>query len=252
MELQIASSGIFIFEFIARGKAVHGQCRNQVIFPQPYGVACGPEVGVDALDKALPFIDMFRRMETEWNQRWRHPVVGSGGHPFPDGQGVGVFCINPAFIEGGVYRASINPYVKVTYMVWHPPTVSRDEVIAEIRSNVLALSQTDGWLRENPPQINAPATREPWDPFETAESDEGVKVLKNAFKELTNREVVISGLKAVCDCTWFSKEGIPSVLIGPGNTDCGVHGDNEYIIARDVIEAAKLYAAFIIDWCGVE
>lgn len=252
MELQIASSGIFVFEMIVRGKAVHGASRNQVIFPQRYGLACGQEVGVDALQKALPLIDMIYRMEQDWNLNWRHPVVGSGGHPFPDKQGVGVFCINPAFIEGGVYRASINPYVKVTYMVWHPPTVKREDVIAEIKKNVSALASVDSWLRENPPQINAPAIRPPWGAFETPESTEGVCVLKNTFKNLMNRDVTISGFKAVCDCTWLEKEGIPSVIIGPGNLGYGVHGDNEFVPVRDVIAAAKLYAAFIIDWCGVE
>jgi acetylornithine deacetylase len=94
LELQTASSGIFVFELIVRGKAVHGACRNQVIFPQRYGLASGQEVGVDALQKALPIIEMIYRMEQDWNLNWRHPVVGSGGQPFPDKQGVGAFCIN--------------------------------------------------------------------------------------------------------------------------------------------------------------
>jgi acetylornithine deacetylase len=42
LELRIASSSIFMFEFIVKGKAVHGACRNQVIFPQPYACRAGP------------------------------------------------------------------------------------------------------------------------------------------------------------------------------------------------------------------
>jgi acetylornithine deacetylase len=112
LELRIASSSIFMFELTVRGKAVHGKCRNQVLYPQPNQLPSGPSVGVDALEKALPFIEMFRRMEFEWNHRWKHPVIGSGGHPVKDSQGVGAFCINPAIIKGGIYRASINPFIK--------------------------------------------------------------------------------------------------------------------------------------------
>lgn len=252
LELRIASSSIFMFEFIVKGKAVHGACRNQVIFPQPYGVPCGPEVGVDALDKALPFIEMFRRMETEWNQRWRHPAVGSGGHPTPDSQGGGVFTMSPCFIEGGIYRTSINPRLKVTYYVMHPPTVPRDEVIAEIRQNVAALAQTDGWLRENPPEVVAPSPRKPWDGYDTPEDCEGMVALKKTFKETFGRDAVITGLRAVCDCTWLGKEGIPAVLLGPGSTSQGVHGDNEHVYIANLVKCAKLYAAYMMDWCGAE
>lgn len=252
LTLLTASTGIFMFEFIVRGKAVHGACRNQVIFPQPYGVPCGPEVGVDALDKAIPFIEMFRRMETEWNQIRRHSVVGAGGYPSFDTNGVGVFCINPSFIEGGIYRSSINPYVKITYYIWYPPTRTMEEVIAEIRSNVAALAQTDAWLRENPPEIIAPSPRKPWPPFETPQDHEGIKVLQKSYKDVMDMEIVISGFKAVSDCTWLNLEGIPSVLLGPGNPSDGVHGDNEFIKIDELIKAAKIYADFIINWCGVE
>jgi acetylornithine deacetylase len=252
LELQTASSGIFVFELIVRGKAVHGACRNQVIFPQRYGLASGQAVGVDALQKALPIIDMIYRMEQDWNLNWRHPVVGAGGQPFPDSQGVGVFCINPAFIEGGIYRASINPYVKITYMVWHPPTIRRETVIEEIKKNVAAIASADSWLRENPPEVNAPAVRAPWDPFATPESCQGVKALQDTMKKLSGKDATISGFKAVSDCTWLERAGIPSVLLGPGNLGYGVHGDNEFVPIRDVIEAARIYAAFVLDWCSAE
>jgi acetylornithine deacetylase len=222
------------------------------MFPQHYGLPSGQEVGVDALHKALPFIEMFYRLEQDWNLNWRHTVVGAGGHPFPDKQGVGVFCINPSFIEGGVYRASVNPYVKLTYMVFHPPTIKRQHVIDEITRNVQALASVDSWLRENPPELKAPFLRQPWDPFEVSEDHEGVIALKQAYQTIMNKCVIISGLKATCDCTWLCREGIPSVLIGPGNMSYGVHGNDEFVPVQDVIEAAKLYATFMLSWCGSE
>lgn len=248
LNLLTASTGIFMFDLIIRGKSVHGSCRNQVIFPQPYGVMAGSEVGVDALDKAIPFIRMFRRLEDQWNMTWRHSVVGSGGVDFMDGQGVGVFCISPVFIEGGVYRASINPIVKITYYVWYPPNKTIDEVIAEIKRNIDAQTQLDYWLMENPPEFIAP-TRKPMPAFETPLDNDGVKMLRDVYRNVMGEDASVSGLKAVCDCPYFNREGVPSVILGPGCSFCN-HGDNEFIYIENIIKAAKVYAAAAIDWCN--
>ncbi len=247
LDMLAASTGVFMFDFIVRGKSVHGACRNQVIFPQPYGILAGSDVGVDALEKALPFIYMFRRLENEWNQAWKHPVVGSGGSPFYDSQGIGVFCINPCFIDGGTYRASINSYLKITYYVWYPPTKKIDDVIAEIKSNVL-IWLNDAWLRQILPKSLLPAIRKPLPAYDTPLDLDAIKVIKQSYQEVMGKDLTISGLKAVCDCAWFNSEGIPSVCLGPGCSFCN-HGDNEFIEIDKVIKAAKIYAGFVMDYC---
>ncbi|GAI37482.1 unnamed protein product, partial [marine sediment metagenome] len=35
----------------------------------------------------------------------------------------------------------------------------------------------------------------------------------------------------------------------PGSIGNAVHGENEYIMIDDVINAAKVYASSIIEWC---
>jgi acetylornithine deacetylase/succinyl-diaminopimelate desuccinylase family protein len=249
LEIHIASVSLFFFEIIIPGKAVHVCARNQAIFPQNYGVKCGSEIGVDALEKALPFIDLFYRLERQWNLRWRDKIVGSGGHPTKDQQGVGVFTINPNLIEGGTYLGSMPGYVKLTYSVWHPNSIPPETIWEEIRSKVNALASTDDWLKEHPPVINMPVLQL-WKGFDTSEDHIGVKMLKDSVKEVVCHEAVISAFRAVCDATFLSDNGIPSVVFGPGGVNCAVHGDNEYIPLSDVITAAKVYTSFIIDWCG--
>ncbi len=56
----------------------------------------------------------------------------------------------------------------------------------------------------------------------------------------------------MADCTWFNQGGVPSVLLGPGNAADGGHGDNECVRIDDLVTAAKVYAGFIMDWCGVD
>lgn len=248
LEIHIASVGLFCFELTIPGKSAHICSRNQIMFPQPYSCESGHGVGVDALEKALPFIDLFRRLEKQWNQRWRDPILGAGGHPVSDNQGVGIFTINPSLIEGGTYLASVPGYIKLTYTVWYPNSIPVESIWDEIKKAVNALSSTDDWLKTHPPILNVP-TLQNWKGFETSEDELGIRILKNSYKDATGDDAVISGFKAVCDATYLNKNGIPSIILGPGGLGYGVHGDDEYIPIEDVIKATKIYASFIVDWC---
>jgi len=249
LEIHTTSAGLMLFELTIPGKAVHASCRNQVIYPQHYGMESGPSVGVDALKKALPFIDLFYRLEDEFNFQWKHPVIGAGGHPSYDSQGVGTFIINPSIIQGGSYRAAVCGSVTITCYVLHPYTVPQEEVIKKIKTAIEAQAATDSWFDENPPILKLPV-RPPWRPFYTASDHLGIAKLRESVTQVLGKQAVLSGFRAVCDATYITELGIPTVVFGPGNLSCGVHGDNEYIQIDEMVQAAKIYAAFVMDYCG--
>lgn len=249
LEIHTTSSGFMLFELTIPGKAVHSCCRNQVIYPQDIGMQYGPSVGVDAIKKALPFINLFYRLEDELNVQWRHPVMGAGGSPLHDCQGVGTFTINPSIIQGGGYRAAVCSSVTITCGVSHPYTVSQDEVIKKIKGAIDAQAATDSWFDEHPPVLKMPARR-PWRPFYTSLDHPGIARLKESATQAIGKQAVLSGFRAVCDATYLTELGIPTVVMGPGNLSWGVHGDDEYILIDEMVKAAKVYAAFTMDYCG--
>ena len=250
-EIHIKSPGVFFFELVIPGKEAHTSARNQVLFPQRYGLPWGSKVGVDAIIKAVPFIELFQRLEIQLNERWRDQILGGGGYPEPiDQQGVGIFTINPSFIEGGTYLGAVPGYCKITYCVWYPYWLKDEEVVEEIKKHVAALASTDDWLRENPPQVNFPVVQR-WRPMvEVSPDHPGVKCLASSFKDVFVREAVISGFKAVADSTFLSEEGIETVLFGPGSIAYGIHGPDEFVPIEDVIQCAKIFAFMALDWCG--
>ncbi len=251
-ELHVESPGVFLFELEILGKGTHTGARNQVIFPQRYGLDTGSSIGVDAISKMKMFLDLFERLELQWNQRWRSPVLGGGGYPRPnDKQGVGLFTINPSFIEGGTYLGSVPGYCKLTACVWYPSWVELDKVIAELQERVDALAQTDDWLREHPPQLRAPVMQS-WGPTKISVDHEGVKTLAASFEEVTGKEAIHSGFRATCDATFLNENGIPALPFGPGDLGTGVHGPNEYVPIAEVIECAKVYAITALNWCNQE
>jgi acetylornithine deacetylase len=249
-EIHTESPGVFLFELHIPGKSAHTASRNQVIFPQRYGIDVGPEVGVDAISRMKMFLDLFERLELQWNQRWRSKVLGGGGYPIPkDKQGVGLFTINPSLIEGGTYLGSVPGYCTLTANVWYPSWMKIEEIIAELQERVHALAQTDDWLRDNPPQLRAPVLQS-WRPFRVSVEHEGVKVLSSSYKEVTDEQAIHSGFRATCDATWLNENQIPAVTFGPGGLELGVHGPNEYVPIDELIRCAKVYAITALNWCG--
>jgi acetylornithine deacetylase len=249
-EIHTESPGVFLFELTVPGKSAHTASRNQVLFPQRCGIESGPAVGVDAIEKMTMFLDLFRRLEIQWNHRWRSKVLGGGGYPIPrDKQGVGLFTINPSFIEGGTYLGSVPGYCKLTANVWYPSWMTVEEIIKELDERVQSLARTDDWLRENPPQLKAPVLQ-CWRPFKVDVDFEGVKTLALSFEEASGHEAVHSGFKATCDATWLNENGIPSVTFGPGGLELGVHGPNEHVPIDELILCTKVYALTAINWCG--
>ena len=249
-EIHTESPGVFMFKLTVHGKSAHTAARNQVIFPQRYGIDAGSSVGVDAVSRMKLFLGLFERLELQWNHRWRGRVLGSGGYPIPaDRQGIGLFTINPSLIEGGTYIGSVPGYCTLTCNVWYPSWITVDEVIEELSERIHALSQTDDWLREHPPTFEAPVYQS-WRPFKVSLEHEGIKMLAESYRQATGEIAVHSGFKATCDATWLNEKGISAVTFGPGGLEMGVHGPDEYVPIDELMRCTRTYAAMILNWCN--
>jgi len=250
-EIHIMSNGMFFFDLTVHGKSVHSSCRNQVIFPQRYGLNAGSKVGVDAIAKTIPFIEMFQRLEVDWQHRWQEKtkLLGGGGYPLhEDNEGVGIFGLTPSIIQGGTYVGSVAGYCKVTYCVFHPPWVTAEKLFRELEEHVKSLASTDDWLAKNPPEFKGPLLKlDAMKPISTNHT--AVKIAMSSFEEATGRKAVVSGFKAVCDATIFTNAGIPTIIFGPGSVDMGAHGPDEHVPIQDVIDVAKTGALMALNWC---
>ncbi len=51
----------------------------------------------------IRFLKYFYDLEEQFNHRFRDPVIGVGGNSSHDKQGIGVFTINPSFVENEEY-----------------------------------------------------------------------------------------------------------------------------------------------------
>lgn len=249
-EIHVESPGVFFFELKIRGKEAHTGARNQILFPQRYGLPSGSDVGVDAIQKAVLFIQMFQRMEVENNHKWKSATLSGGGYPVPsDMQGLGFFTMTPSLMKAGEYLGAVPGYASITYVVWYPNWLKEEDVAMEIKRRVLSLSETDDWLKENPPEFVYP-TLQHWKPFKTSLDHEGVKLLGSTHEEVLGKRPVFSASRFVSDGTFFQEMGIPSVLIGPGGLNMSIHGPDEYVPIEELAACSKTYALFAYRWCN--
>jgi len=58
------------------------------------------------------------------------------------------------------------------------------------------------------------------------------------------------GFAAVDDAAFLNRAGIPAITIGPGDLRVA-HAANEYVAIDELVDAAKIYALSIVEWCGV-
>ena len=235
LSINTASPGLVVMHVKVKGKAAHISMRDELIRAGGQGAA----VGVSAIDKAFLLYQALLKLEEEWGQTKHHPAYTRPGH----------FVIFPEAIQGGdIAAASIPEECSMTYIIWHPPQDTAESVSAEIQAHIARFVQTDPWLRENPPEVYVPLFSQP--PFETSPDEPICKAAAAASEAVFSRPANLYGSAFDCDAGWIRKAGIPTIVVGPGTPEVA-HGFNEYVVIEDLLDAAKLYAMTIVEWCGI-
>ena len=72
-----------------------------------------------------------------------------------------------------------------------------------------------------------------------------------AVQSATDQPASFECMPTPSDANFFAEKGRPVIICGPGNLfGNGVHGLNEHIEIQSLVDAAKTYAAFLIDYCS--
>jgi acetylornithine deacetylase/succinyl-diaminopimelate desuccinylase family protein len=235
LSINTASPGLALMQVKVRGKAAHISMRSELIRPGGLGAA----VGVSAIDKAFLIYQALLKLEEEWGQTKRHPAFTRPGQ----------FVLYPEVIQGGdLIAASIPEECYMIYIIWHPPQDTAESIAGEIRAYISRFVQSDPWLRENPPEVYVPFYS--WPPFETSPEEPICKAAAAASEALFHRPAVLYGSAYTSDASFIRQAGIPTIVVGPGTPEVA-HGFNEYVLIQDLVDAAKLYALTIVEWCGI-
>jgi len=157
------------------------------------------------------------------------PYVG------PESFFVGIF-------QGGDFYNRWTNSCKVMGTRRYGPENSYANVLAELRAMAAQVEQETGARVA----LNLIPVR---DGFRVAENEALVVALREAYREVTGRELPLVGSRMVGDAAIFTKEGkIPALYHGPGGT--GAHADLESVPIAELVRAAKVYVLTALDYAG--
>lgn len=231
-QIYTASVGVMEMKWKVRGKSCHVGMRREVIRDG----GAGSEVGVDAIEKGMIIYNAIKNLERQWGQSKSHPQY-KPGH----------FCINAATVKGGTGPSFVAPDMEMSYAITYPPQDSSSTVQKEISDCVYNACQNDPWLKENPPEITWIFD---WPSFNTDMSQDICQCVQASTKEIVPDGGNFSGFIAVCDASFMGEYEIPVVVMGPGESKY-LHSISEKLNISQLLDAAKIYAMAIINWCGV-
>lgn len=225
MKVQPGSIGRIWFEIKVKGKAAGIQRRFE---------------GVNAIDLGYIVTRIVSEFEAERLASISHPL-------YPDIKS-SIPCMIGQFESGTYYSAFPDSCVLKGSMATVPGEDSnavKDKFVAFVKRRA---GEEHPWLKENPPELIY--TGYFAEPSEIPTDSPIVKVLSGNFESLMGCPPDISGRQGAADIRFMNKYGnTPTVIFGPGLTE-QMHANNEYVLVDDYINAAKILAATVIDWCG--
>lgn len=200
-------------------------------------------LGVNPIDKAIYVIRELKKFDEKRRRNVMYP-------PLNDYIGRGTQLLN-TYIESGKKDnlTDVPPECIIGFGLTFPPPEDIDKLVKEVETEVKRISECDPWLKENPLEL------------EWIQGTQGVDVP-------IDHPVVVTTMDAIEDVTLtrpfsnplYSKSdvrtpmliaNIPNVGFGPLAGDLATTGGiDEWVDLNDYIEAIKVTARIIVNWCG--
>jgi acetylornithine deacetylase len=224
MDILVAMRGSVYGRIMVPGRAGHAE------MAQPHWTEGG---AVNAISKATKIVQMLDTLAEEWRTRpdRQHKYIG------PD-------FVLATGIHGGEWEVTYPEKTEIHFGVMVAP--KRGSPIEEIRARLAELAQSDPWMAANPPQLK----HGPW--YYGAEVAENEPIVRAGEATLTDIGIPprLMGFGSLTDAIHlinYSK--IPTISIGPDMET--IHGVDEFIELRQLVDVARAIALIVMRWCGV-
>lgn len=236
LEVQGQGGVITFWIKIKSPEVYHDAVRHKMIH------AGGGVAAANTIEKMCKIIEGMQELERYWGVMKRYPKMSPGAN-----------TINPSVIEGGRNPIFIPDECRIWYTAHFLPNEDVDDIKKEITQHVMNVAKADLWLKNHPPEITwggESLVREKGEIFPSAHIDENnpyVRLLLQTRERVLGKKPEVSIWPSVSDAGWFSKFGIPSAICGPGKIE-EAHIINEKVSIKELLDAAKLYAAYILNF----
>ncbi len=237
LKIQGQGGAITLWIKLKSDRVYHDGTRRKLIH------AGGGIEGASMIEKACKILIGMQDLEKYWSVMKKYPGMPPGAN-----------TINPSVINGGRNPAFIADECKVWYSIHFLPNEKVEEVKKEVSTHIEKVSESDPWLRNNPPKLEwggnslFKGTGEVFPSAEIEIENCFVQSFIKNYEDIFGKNPKPSIWPSVSDAGWFSEFGIPVVICGPGRIE-EAHSVNEKVEIDQLIKAAELYASYIINFC---
>jgi acetylornithine deacetylase len=223
-KIVIGSQGLLLGKIKVRGKACHSTIKWQ---------------GINAIEKMIRIIDELGLIEKEWSYSVREP-------------GLGPALISVGRIAGGTEVNCIPEECEIYFNVIYLPMQSDEKgrgtkVKQEIEERIALVCQGDVWLAEHPAEIT-------WlneiTPSIIDQNHNLVKIMKSVAEDALENDVEV-GMGELPSMSRIMNDlaNMPMIMFGPGSIE-QAHAIDEWCSVDQYLQAIKILAMFIVEWCG--
>jgi acetylornithine deacetylase len=203
----------------------------------PAHAARASHLGFNAIDAAVEVLAALRRHEAQLNEN-PPPPYDAFEHPIN---------LNPGVISGGDWPSTVAAACTLSCRIGLYPGQDPEEARAGVEAAVAEAVAASPHLAENPPRVR-------YDGFScegsvVGEGEPLVQTLSGAYARLHGERLPALATTATTDARHFIRMGIPAVCFGPRGEQ--IHGIDERVSVRSVVESAQVLGLFIRDWCGL-
>ncbi len=224
--------GEIYFDIDLVGKSAHICNRNKTIWPQKNAAE---QVGVNAIDKMLKLLEEFRELERNWGLTYYDDEIGPG-----------TTTLAVSMIRAGESFSAQAGECRISLASMFDPKATVEEIRDQIIHSIDVVSDGDHWLKDHRPSFTHPFL--PKVPINIPRDSPFVQAVGRSYRDMMGKEPFFGSGPFVGDANYLYEKGIPALYFGPGDIET-VHGTNECIDVQEVFDAAKIYAAMIINWC---
>ena len=206
LELATAHKGVLRFEIETVGSPSHSS---------------KPHLGVNAIHHMSRVLDALENQYIPTLAEISHPLVGSP-------------TINTSMIRGGTALNIVPAQCVISMDRRVNPGENSREILADIEELLAGLAEDGIETRLHTSFLDM-------GPLDTPVDHPLVKVLQTARRLILGDPGQPIGVPYGTDGAWFSPQGIPSVIFGPGSID-QAHSDEEWVEIEDTALAAEIIA----------
>ncbi|MFW6180309.1 MAG: M20 family metallopeptidase [Spirochaetota bacterium] len=235
LQIYNKSKGEIYLEITVHGVSTHICNRYATVWPQ---AAPEQQIGVNAIDKMVKIINAFAELERSWGLQYYDPDLERGST-----------TIAVSLLRGGESFSAQAGECFMEIASMFAPQLTVEEVKRQLLGTIECVSRFDHWLKNHPPVVNIPFP--PKVPLDVPRDADSVLALAEAFRQVKGAEPAVKPSPFVGDVNYMFEKGIPGVNWGPGDLSMGIHGTNEYLPVEQLLDAAKLYAAAAVSYCGL-